>query len=98
MAERRVKGVSDVRRLQTNRSVHFFIDLRQKDLETLVPKIKDATVLVVRGIHAGRRARMMEVRARSGVWDALILNPHSLPASLARQPAIPGGGAAGWGG
>ena len=35
--------------------------LRQEDLETVVPREDNATVLIVRGAAAGQRARLMEV-------------------------------------
>lgn len=35
--------------------------LQQRDLETVVPRTKGASVLVVRGEFAGQRGRLLEV-------------------------------------
>jgi hypothetical protein len=49
------------------RLLTFLLGLRQRYLETVVPKIPEATVLVLAGEFAGQRARLMEVRWSSTV-------------------------------
>eukprot|EP00045_Choanoeca_perplexa_P017268 m.247846 g.247846 ORF g.247846 m.247846 type:complete len:485 (+) comp17494_c0_seq2:77-1531(+) len=46
----------------TDDSGRMLEDLREKDLETIIPKKENAAVMVVRGQHAGSRGRMIEKR------------------------------------